>query len=135
MCSSDLKPIVCVGERLDEREAGETENILAAQFQGGLGQLTPEQMARVVIAYEPVWAIGTGRTATPEIAAAAHGFLRKLISERFGAEIADGCRILYGGSVKPDNISSLMKQDDIDGALVGGASLEAKSFASIVHYA
>ena len=132
---SGLKPIVCVGERLDEREAGETENVLAAQFEGSLAGLAPEQMARVVIAYEPVWAIGTGLTATPEIAAAAHGFLRGLIATRFGAEIADECRILYGGSVKPDNISALMKQDGIDGALVGGASLDVKSFAAIVQYA
>jgi triosephosphate isomerase len=131
---SGLKPIVCVGERLDEREAGETERVLATQFEGGLAQLTPEQMARIVIAYEPVWAIGTGRTATPEIAAEAHAFLRGLVSKHFGEEIAEGCRILYGGSVKPDNITALMKQDDIDGALVGGASLDAKSFASIVHY-
>lgn len=131
---SGLKPIVCVGERLEEREAGQTEAVLAAQFEGGLARLAPDQMARIVIAYEPVWAIGTGRTATPEMASAAHKFLRAQVHLSFGSEIADACRILYGGSVKPDNIASLMAQDDIDGALVGGASLDAKSFAAIVHY-
>ena len=129
-----LIPIVCVGERLEEREGGMTENVLARQFGGGLAGLTPEQFARVVIAYEPVWAIGTGRTATPAIAAEAHGFLRGQISARFGKETAENCRILYGGSVKPDNIGSLMAQADIDGALVGGASLEPESFASIVNF-
>jgi triosephosphate isomerase len=131
---SGLKPIVCVGERLDEREAGQTEAVLATQFAGGLAGLTAEQFGRVVIAYEPVWAIGTGRTATPEIASAAHRFLRQQIANTFGTDCADACRILYGGSVKPDNIRELMAQDDIDGALVGGASLDAKSFASIVCY-
>jgi triosephosphate isomerase (TIM) len=131
---SGLKPIVCVGERLDEREAGQTEAVLTAQFLGGLSGLTADQFSRIVIAYEPVWAIGTGRTATPEMAAAAHRFLRKQTIELFGAELADCCRILYGGSVKPDNIGALMAQEGIDGALVGGASLDAKSFASIVHY-
>jgi triosephosphate isomerase len=129
---SGLRPIVCVGERLAEREAGETEAVLATQFAGGLAGLTPQQFERVVIAYEPVWAIGTGRTATPEIAAAAHAFLRRLVKAQFGAEAAAACRILYGGSVKPDNAASLMAQDDIDGALVGGASLDARSFAAIV---
>ncbi len=129
-----LTPIVCVGERLEEREGGMTENVLARQFAGGLAGLTPEQFTHVVIAYEPVWAIGTGRTATPEIAAAAHGFLRGQISEKLGPETAENCRILYGGSVKPDNIKGLMAQEDIDGALVGGASLDAASFASIVNF-
>ena len=131
---SGLKPIVCVGERLEERESGQTESVLAAQFEGGLSQLTADQMSRVVIAYEPVWAIGTGRVATPEMASAAHKFIRAQIHNHFGAEAADCCRILYGGSVKPDNIAALMSQDDIDGALVGGASLDAKDFSSIVHY-
>ena len=129
-----LTPIVCVGERLEEREGGMTEHLLARQFAGGLAALTSEQFSRVVIAYEPVWAIGTGRTATPAIAAEAHGFLRGQISARFGAETSESCRILYGGSVKPDNIKSLMAQADIDGALVGGASLDPASFASIVNF-
>jgi len=129
-----LTPIVCVGERLEEREGALTEHVLARQFGGGLSGLTPEQFTRVVIAYEPVWAIGTGRTATPEIAAEAHRFLRGRISERFGAEAAGSCRILYGGSVKPDNIHGLMAQEDIDGALVGGASLDPASFAAIVNF-
>jgi triosephosphate isomerase len=129
-----LKPIVCVGERLEEREAGATETILAAQFVGGIAGLAPEQFARIVIAYEPVWAIGTGKTATPEMAAEAHRFLRGEIRKRFGAELAGSCRILYGGSVKPDNIKGLMAQPEIDGALVGGASLDPASFASIVNF-
>jgi triosephosphate isomerase len=129
-----LKPIVCLGERLEEREAGQTESVLAAQFTGGLAGLDPEQFARIVIAYEPVWAIGTGKTATPEIAADAHRFLRGQIRARFGGEAANACRILYGGSVKPDNIKGLMAQPDLDGALVGGASLDPASFASIVNF-
>jgi triosephosphate isomerase (TIM) len=130
---SGLKPIVCVGERLAEREAGATEEVLTTQFNGGLGALTPAQFARVVIAYEPVWAIGTGRTATPEIAATAHAYIRRLAQARFGAEASNDCRILYGGSVKPENARALRAQDDIDGALVGGASLDAASFAAIVN--
>ena len=129
-----LTPIVCVGERLEEREGGLTEHILAKQFTGGLTGLTSEQFARVVIAYEPVWAIGTGRTATPEIAGEAHHFLREQVSARFGPEAAAACRILYGGSVKPENIKGLMAQPDLDGALVGGASLGPASFAAIVNY-
>ncbi len=131
---ANLTPIVCVGETLDERESGATESVLTRQFSDGLGALTPDQFARIIIAYEPVWAIGTGRTATPELAAAAHRFLRQLTAERFGRPAADAVRILYGGSVKPDNIQALMAQTDIDGALVGGASLEAASFASIVNF-
>ena len=129
-----LKPIVCVGERLEEREAKATEAVLAAQFTAGIAPLEPEQFARIVIAYEPVWAIGTGKTATPEIAAEVHRFLRAQVRARFGPEAAGACRILYGGSVKPDNIKSLMAQPDIDGALVGGASLDPASFASIVNF-
>jgi triosephosphate isomerase len=130
----NLKPIVCVGERLEEREAGSTEAVLGTQFAGSIAKLELEQFARIVIAYEPVWAIGTGKTATPEIAAAAHGFLRTRIRDRFGDEAEGACRILYGGSVKPDNIKALMAQPDIDGALVGGASLDPASFASIVNF-
>jgi triosephosphate isomerase len=124
--AAGLKPIVCVGERLEEREAGKTETVLRDQFVGGLAPLTKEEFANVVIAYEPVWAIGTGKVATPEMAQAAHSFLRAL----FPTDV----RILYGGSVKPDNIAGLMAQPDIDGALVGGASLDPKSFAAIVNF-
>jgi triosephosphate isomerase len=129
-----LKPIVCVGERLEERESNSTEAVLASQCMFGIAPLEPEQFARIVIAYEPVWAIGTGKTATPEIASAAHAFLRAQAQSRFGAEAAGACRILYGGSVKPDSIKPLMAQPDIDGALVGGASLDPVSFASIVNF-
>ena len=129
-----LKPIVCMGERLEQREAGTTESVLGTQFDGGLSGLTAEQFSRVVIAYEPVWAIGTGKTATPEMAADAHRFLRGQISAHFGAEAANACRILYGGSVKPDNVKALMAQDELDGALVGGASLDPASFAAIVNF-
>ena len=129
-----LTPIVCVGERLEEREGGVTEHILAKQFAGGLSGLGPEQFAHIVIAYEPVWAIGTGRTATPEIAGQAHHFLRDQIGIRFGDDASQACRILYGGSVKPDNIKALMAQPDLDGALVGGASLDPVSLAAIVNF-
>ena len=129
-----LHPIVCVGEKLEEREAGKTAALLTQQFQGGIAGLTPEQFARIVIAYEPVWAIGTGKTATPEIASDAHKVIREQVKQRFGAEAASAVRILYGGSVKPDNVRSLMAQVDIDGALVGGASLDPVSFASIVNF-
>jgi triosephosphate isomerase len=129
-----LMPIVCVGETLDERDANQTEAVLARQFTGGLGALTDEQFSRILLAYEPVWAIGTGRTATPEMAADAHRFLRDQAASRFTSDRAANLRILYGGSVKPDNIRGLMAQLEIDGALVGGASLEAASFASIVNF-
>lgn len=130
----NLTPIVCVGERLEERESDRTEAVLAQQFDGGLAPLAPEQFARVVIAYEPVWAIGTGKTATPEIAAAAHRYIRGKAAEKFGAKLAAAVRVLYGGSVKPDNVKKLMAEEEIDGALVGGASLDSASFASIVNY-
>jgi triosephosphate isomerase (TIM) len=129
-----LMPIVCVGETLDERNANQTEAVLARQFTGGLGALTDEQFSRILLAYEPVWAIGTGRTATPEMAGDAHRFLRAEAASRFTSDRAADLRILYGGSVKPDNIRGLMAQLEIDGALVGGASLEAASFASIVNF-
>jgi triosephosphate isomerase len=129
-----LMPIVCVGETLDERNAKQTEAVLARQFTGGLGALTDEQFSRILLAYEPVWAIGTGRTATPEMAGDAHGFLRDQAASRFTSDRAADLRILYGGSVKPDNVRGLMAQLEIDGALVGGASLEAASFASIVNF-
>lgn len=127
-----LTPIVCVGESLWEREQGQTEEVLSRQFIAGPGTLTPEEFSRILIAYEPVWAIGTGRTATPEIAAAAHQFLRRCAADQFTQEHASAVRILYGGSVKPDNIKGLMAQNDLDGALVGGASLTAASLATIV---
>ena len=128
-----LKPIVCVGERLEQREAGSTEAVLAEQFSGGFGGLTAEQFGGLAIAYEPVWAIGTGKTATPEMAADAHRFLRAQIRSRFGEAVAEACRILYGGSVKPENVKALMAQEELDGALVGGASLDPVSFAAIVN--
>ena len=127
-----LTPIVCIGEMLADREAGRTENICQTQFHGSVGALTPEEFSRILVAYEPVWAIGTGRTATPEIAAAVHKFVRDCAAEMFNGGQAAALRILYGGSVKPDNIQGLMAQVELDGVLVGGASLDPKSFASIV---
>jgi triosephosphate isomerase len=129
-----LSPIVCVGERLEERESGHTEAVLARQFQNGIAGLSEQQFARIVIAYEPVWAIGTGKTATPEIAAGAHRAIRGQARAKFGKEAGDAIRILYGGSVKPDNTRSLMAQPEIDGVLVGGASLDPVSFAGIVNF-
>jgi triosephosphate isomerase len=131
---ASLIPIVCVGETLQEREAGQMQSVLRRQFSDGFAALTPEQFSRILIAYEPVWAIGTGRTATPELAAEAHRFLRSLAATAFSSELASRLRILYGGSVKPENARGLMAQEEIDGALVGGASLDAKSFAAIVNY-
>lgn len=127
-----IKPIVCVGETLAEREAGHTEKVLEKQVRGCLTGLTPDQMEETIIAYEPVWAIGTGRNATPDQAEEAHAFIRKLIATMFGDAVARRVRIQYGGSVKPSNARELMSQPDVDGALVGGASLEARSFAEIV---
>jgi len=129
-----LRPIVCVGETLAEREGNRTQAVLERQFDGGFRALTGEEFSRILLAYEPVWAIGTGRTATPEMAAEAHRHLRELARQRFTSERASGLRVLYGGSVKPDNIRGLMAQVEIDGALVGGASLDAASFAAIVNF-
>jgi triosephosphate isomerase (TIM) len=129
-----LTPIYCVGERAHEHESNQTHEVLGRQLRGCVGHLTPEQFRGIAIAYEPVWAIGTGKVATPEIASAAHSFIRNHISHQFGSEAAGACRILYGGSVKPDNIGGLMAEDQIDGALVGGASLDPVSFASIVNF-
>jgi len=131
--ASGLTPIVCVGETLAQREAGDTEKICSTQFHGGFGALTTDEFSRILLAYEPVWAIGTGKTATPEIAAEAHRVLRLCAAEHFSLELAIAMRILYGGSVKPDNIKGLMAQEELDGTLVGGASLDAKSFAAIVN--
>jgi triosephosphate isomerase len=132
--AAGLTPIVCVGELLAHRESGQTNHICKSQFTGGLVALTPDEFSRILVAYEPVWAIGTGRTATPEIAAEVHRFLRQCAAERFSSAHASALRILYGGSVKPDNIQGLMAQEELDGALVGGASLDPKSFAAIVNF-
>ncbi len=127
-----LAPIVCVGERLEDHQAGKTHDVLIRQFAAGVAGLTEEQFAKTAIAYEPVWAIGTGKTATPEIAAAAHRLIRTEAEKRFGEDAARQVRILYGGSVKADNIEGLMSEPEIDGVLVGGASLDPESFARIV---
>ena len=130
--AAGLTPIVCIGEMLSDREAGRTEHICQCQFASSAGALTPEEFSRILLAYEPVWAIGTGRTATPEIAAAVHKFVRRCAAEKYGDAHAAALRILYGGSVKPDNIKGLMAEAEIDGVLVGGASLDPKSFACLV---
>ena len=130
--AAGIRPIFCIGETLEERESGKLEEVLRTQVSGGLADLTVEHMADVVVAYEPVWAIGTGVTATPGQAQEAHAFARTLIQEQFGEEVAKATRIQYGGSVKPGNSAELMAQRDIDGALVGGASLEAASFRDLI---
>ena len=132
--AAGLHPIVCVGETLAECEAKQTEKVLEKQLTGGLAGLTEQDFSRIIIAYEPVWAIGTGRTATPLIAQQAQAFIRSRLGRLMQPGMAERMRILYGGSVKPDNIAGLMAQPDIDGALVGGASLQAKSFAAIVRF-
>ena len=129
-----LTVIMCVGETLDQREQGIAEDVVSGQLIGGLSGLTASDLDRIILAYEPVWAIGTGRTATPEQAQEMHAFIRRVFADRHSRTAADALRILYGGSVKPDNIVGLMDQEDIDGALVGGASLKAESFAQIVNY-
>ena len=132
--ASRLTVIMCVGETLEQREQGSAEAVVSQQLTAGLSGLTASDLDRIIVAYEPVWAIGTGRTATPEQAQEMHAFIRRVFAERHSAAGAEALRILYGGSVKPDNIAGLMKQADIDGALVGGASLQAESFAEIVNY-
>jgi triosephosphate isomerase len=132
--AAGLVPIVCIGERLEQREAGLTNTVLREQFDGLAAGLTLEQFSPILVAYEPVWAIGTGRTATPEIAAEAHRVIRDRAAAQFGAAVAASLRILYGGSVKPDNIQGLMARPEIDGVLVGGASLEPVSMAAIVNF-
>ncbi len=127
-----LKPIVCVGETLSEREGGLTEKVLERQVRGSLAGLTPQQMEETIVAYEPVWAIGTGKNATSEQAQQAHTFIRSVIAKIFSENVAKKVRIQYGGSVKPSNARELMSQPDVDGALVGGASLEVRSFADII---
>jgi triosephosphate isomerase len=131
----ELTPIVCLGESLAQREAGQTMDVIARQFAGSLGGLSVDQISRVVIAYEPVWAIGTGKVAGPTEAQQVHGHLRNLLADRYNAQAAGGVRILYGGSVKPDNAGKLMREPDVDGALVGGASLKAADFLGIVRAA
>jgi triosephosphate isomerase len=127
-----LTPIVCIGETLDERESRETLRVLDRQIKAGLDGLTANQIATLAVAYEPVWAIGTGRNATSAQAQEAHAHIRSRLGEWFGAEAGDACRILYGGSVKPANTKELVSQADVDGALVGGASLDPRAFAEIV---
>jgi triosephosphate isomerase len=129
-----LKPIVCVGERLEERESGVTKDVVRDHVVNGLKGLSEEEMLNTVIAYEPVWAIGTGKTATPQQAQEVHEFIRGLLKEMFSDKVAEQVRIQYGGSIKPENIAGLMAQPDIDGGLVGGASLKADSFAKIVKF-
>jgi triosephosphate isomerase len=132
--SAGLTVILCVGESLAQRDQGTAQNVVSSQLRGGLSGLTASDLDRIIVAYEPVWAIGTGRTATPEQAQEMHAFIRRVFAEGQSGEAAQALRILYGGSVKPDNIAGLMAQQDIDGALVGGASLKAESFAQIVNY-
>src|ERR1043165_2736484 len=129
-----LTAIVCVGETLEQRDQGKAEQVVSGQLEGGLSGLTASDLDRIIVAYEPVWAIGTGRTATPEQAQEMHAFIRRVFAQSHSESAAESLRILYGGSVKPDNIAGLMAQPDIDGALVGGASLKADSFAQIVNY-
>jgi triosephosphate isomerase len=130
-----LRPIVCVGETLEQRDADKVEDVLSTQLRGSLAELSAKELQETVIAYEPVWAIGTGRNATPEQAQEAHAFIRKTLAEISDQATADKIRVQYGGSVKPGNAQALMSQPDIDGALVGGASLEARSFAEIINAA
>jgi triosephosphate isomerase len=130
--AAGLTPIVCIGETLDARERNETMDVLDRQIKGGLDGISGDQVAALVIAYEPVWAIGTGRTATPAQAGEAHAHIRSRLRQWFGGTAADRCLVLYGGSVKPDNIRDLMAQPDVDGALVGGASLEVRAFYDII---
>jgi triosephosphate isomerase len=133
--AAGLSPIVCVGETLAEREANHTEDVLRRQFNSALTGLTAAEFSRILLAYEPVWAIGTGRVATPELAAAAHRFLRGLAAHAYSSALAEALRILYGGSVKPDNCPGLLCEEEIDGALVGGASLDPVAFAAIARSA
>jgi len=132
--AAGMTAIVCIGEMLDEREAGHAENVVKGQLIKGLDGLTVADMERIIIAYEPVWAIGTGKTATPEQAQDMHSAVRQTVAATHGEAVAQNVRILYGGSVKPDNIATIMAQPDVDGALVGGASLDAESFSQIVNY-
>ncbi|MBS1368599.1 MAG: triose-phosphate isomerase [Lentisphaeria bacterium] len=133
--AAGFTPIVCVGEMLEDRESGKTEKVLFTQLEGGLAGLGKDEMAKVVIAYEPVWAIGTGRTATPEMAEETHNYIRMTLNDMFGREIGEGVRIQYGGSMKADNAKELVAQRNIDGGLIGGAALVADSFSKLIHNA
>ncbi len=130
----DLIPILCIGETLEEREANQTFNVLETQLRGGLTGVSSKEAGKLVIAYEPVWAIGTGKTASEDQVQEVHAFLRTLLEKMYEKDIASQIRILYGGSVKPDNVDALMSQEDVDGALVGGAALQAESFIRIIHF-
>ena len=130
--TAGLVPIVCIGETLDQRDRNETMSVLDRQIKEGLDRITGEQLSRMVLAYEPVWAIGTGRNATPAQAGEAHFHIRQRLKQWFGLDASERCRVLYGGSVKPDNIAKLVAEPDVDGALVGGASLDPKSFFAII---
>ena len=132
--AAGLVPVICVGETESEQDAGKTFSVLDKQVQKGLNNINFDSGTPPVLAYEPVWAIGTGRTATADQAEEAHAYIRELISKAFGSQLAESIRILYGGSVKPNNIAELMAQADIDGALVGGASLKPETFSDIIHY-
>ncbi len=132
--AAGLSVIICIGETLEQREAGNAEKVVRGQLDGALRELTASDLDRIIVAYEPVWAIGTGRTATPEQAQEMHAFVRRVFAQKYSEEVGEKLRILYGGSVKPDNIAGLMKQPDVDGALVGGASLDAETFAQLVNY-
>jgi triosephosphate isomerase len=134
LLESGIRPIVCVGETLEERQASRTTEVLGAQLEGSLAEIPSAEAAEIVVAYEPIWAIGTGQTATPDLAQEAHAFIRQQLARLFGEAEAERIRIQYGGSVKPESVDGLMAQPDIDGALVGGASLVAESFARIVRF-
>jgi len=132
--SDDIQPILCIGESLEQRESGQANDVLQEQIRESLKSINAEDFSKVILAYEPVWAIGTGKTATPEIAQETHAFCRKVIADIWGDDVAENIVIQYGGSVKPGNVDVLMAQEDIDGALVGGAALEPESFAQIVNF-
>ncbi len=132
--TTELTPILCCGETLEEREAGKVETVVLGQLKNAMAGLTEDSLSRIIIAYEPVWAIGTGKTATPEMAEEVHAMIRKWLAQAYSEGFSDSIRILYGGSVKPGNVTELMSQPDIDGALVGGASLDAPTFAQIVKF-
>lgn len=130
--SHNLKPILCIGEKLEERESNVTEDVIRTQLLGGLENVSSDEIKNVVIAYEPVWAIGTGKTATPEMAQEVHGFIRQLLASLYSKEVAEEITIQYGGSMKPENVVDLLKQKDIDGGLIGGASLIPSSFKDLI---
>lgn len=132
--ATGIRPILCIGESEDERDGGKMEEKLGTQLSAGLADINGDQLAEMIVAYEPIWAIGTGKTATPQIAQDTIAFIRSILAGNFNDNAADAVRILYGGSVKPDNINDLMARNDIDGALVGGACLEAEGFAQIVNF-